>query len=72
MRYLIESLYVNGNCAPGFDRIEVVGARYEINDDVIKIYDYDDNLAISKVIDRNDECFKFINLDNGDIIFQNE
>lgn len=71
MRYLIEKIYQVGSLPPGLDRVEVVGARYEISD-LIQIFDYDDNLVLSVEIDRNDDCFKFINMDNNEIIFQNQ
>lgn len=72
MKYLIEKTILDGSLLPGIDRIEVMGARYVIDGDNIEIYDYDDNLVLTVKININDDYFKFINIDNDEIIFQNE
>ncbi len=72
MRYLVERLFrPEGNMPPGIDRKEFIGVRYELLDDIINIFDYDDNIITSINIDRNDDYFKVINLDSNEIIFEN-
>lgn len=69
MKYLIEKIVINGVTPPGYERIEITGSKYEISDNILRIFDYDDNISLDEEIIGE---FKLSNLESGEVIFENK
>lgn len=69
--YLLRRISIIGYQPPGIEELSYSAFSAVVNDNSILLYDDDNNLQESIIIDTSDHYFEFINKDDNTIVYPN-